>query len=419
MTRPTSDSRDDEIVVTGTGLWTSLGKTVDENWQALAAGRDGFTPVSTFELGDAKVRDAALAPPLEGDARTTAYHDGRQRALAHLEAVVAEALAAAGLPDGKAPDPANTALLVGSSLAASASSATFWDTYLDQPDDADFAALQSYDVEPMLDRLCERFGVGGEALLVANACAAGGSAVALGFEMLRTGACDLAIVCGFDTLEMHTFSGFHSLDLLTPVGLRPFAADRQGMKLGDGFAALVLERAGDAARAGRRPRARLLGCGDSGDAHSLTQPHPEGLGAALAMQRALASAGRSADEVDYVSLHATCTPSNDLSEYQGLLALFGAERLERMLLHAAKPALGHTLGAAGTVDAVLTVEVLRRQIVPATLGLADELEFEHARFARQPTERPVGLALSNAFGFGGANSAILLAPSSDRPGSGA
>ena len=391
------------IVVTGSGLTTALGVGVERNWQRLLAGDKGFAPVTTFPVGDANVHDAGLAPP--GDARTAAFDDGRTRSTAHLETVIREALGHREGPDGD-----RTALFVGSSLASSASSEGFWTGWIeDGPVDADYRALKSYDTEPMLAALCDTFGVRGEALLVANACAAGGSSVALAWEQLQSGRADTAIACGVDSLEMHTFAGFHALSLLTPEpSLRPFSKERKGMKLGDGFAALILEREDDARAAGRPILGRLLGCGESADAHSLTQPHPEGLGAALAMRRALRVAGRSADEIDYVHLHATCTPSNDGSEYAALRSVFG-DRLGDVLLHASKPSFGHTLGAAGTVNAVLTVEVLRRGCIPMTDGIDAELEFQPAAFAVSgPETRRLRLGLSNAFGFGGANAALLF-----------
>ncbi|MEZ6185715.1 MAG: beta-ketoacyl-[acyl-carrier-protein] synthase family protein [Planctomycetota bacterium] len=393
---------DQELVVTGIGLVTGLARGVNSTWERLFRSERAFCELAHYPLEpDAEVREGAWA----GDAETAP----RERAHALLVAACEEALGQAGL--SVAPDPARSALVLGSSLAAQASAPAFWSSLLaGGPGAAELGALKSYDVEARLADLSQRFDLRGEAALVSNACAAGASALGLAADALRLGRADLALVAGFDALDLHTFAGFQSIQALTGGDVLPFSQGRAGMKLGDGFAALVLERGEVARAAGRAPLARLVGYGESADAHHLTQPHPEGLGAELAMRRALELAGLEPAAIDAVNVHATATPANDLAEYRALLAVFG-ERVSSLPLVALKPALGHTLGGAGAVEAVISLALLLHQaLVPsATLGELDP-EIGHA-LDRVPAARPAALrhVMSNAFGFGGCNASLIFA----------
>ncbi|MBI3723251.1 beta-ketoacyl-[acyl-carrier-protein] synthase family protein [bacterium] len=394
-----------ELFVTGIGLTTSLGRGVEPCWTALAAGASGIRPLVSIDVSTCSVKDGGELPESEFPGK---QGDARSRAAAHLLAACREALARSGAGE-RAPDPERTALLVGSSLAAQASAPAFWEGFCARgPAEADYAALRSYDTEPLLDALCESLDVRGEALLVSNACAAGASSLALAADAIRRGRADVAIAAGFDALDVHTFAGFASLKALAPGQTTPFSAGRTGMKLGDGFAAVVLERAETARRAGRRPIARLLGYGESADAHHLTQPEPEGRGAALAMRRALEMAGLDAAAIDYVNTHGTATPANDVSEARAMRSVFG-ERLARIPLSATKPAIGHTLGGAGAVEAVVTLLVLERQLLPPTLGIgAVDPEIGSLDLIPARREARVRHAMSNSFGFGGCNASLIF-----------
>jgi 3-oxoacyl-[acyl-carrier-protein] synthase II len=394
-------SSDAGLVVTGVGLTTSLGAGVEANWRALVSGASGMRPVTSFDTQASLVKDAGEAPGHEGLRQ-------RERVTAHLLDACLEALRAAGLE--RVPDPARAALVLGSSLAADATSEDFWPAFHTHgPAAADYDRLPCYGVEPRLAELCAKLGVEGEVLLLSNACAAGASSVAAAADLIRLGRADLAIAVGYDGLDRHTFAGFASIKALAPGKIRPFTTGRAGMKLGDGFAAIVLEREGTP----RRAIARLSGYGESADAHHLTQPDPEGRGAALAMRRALDMAGLEPAAIDYVNAHATATPANDLAELRALRAVFG-ERLSTLALSASKPAFGHTLGGAGTVEAAVTLLVLRDQLLPPTLDVG-ELEAGFAPLDTIPERRAqmVRHALSSSFGFGGCNAALVFSRAND------
>lgn len=392
------------IVVTGVGMATALGLSAPECWAALLEGRSGMRRIAGFDPSGGATDQGGECAPLPDLPR-----DRRARAFRYLELVCREAWTQAGLP--LAPGPGERrGLYLGSSLAAQASAERFWETWLAQgPEGADWDALGSNDLEPRIDGLARAFGVEGEALLVTNACAAGASALALGAGALRLGRASVALVAGFDALDLHTWAGFGAIKALAPDATRPFSQGRSGMRLGDGYAALVLEPEGRARAAGRRPLARVLGWGESADAHHLTQPHPEGKGAALAMRRALSRARLEPAAIDHVNAHATATPANDLAEARAMLAALGP-RAREVPVSATKPAIGHTLGGAGAVAAVVTVLALGAGELPPTQGLGPLDPEVGEPFDRVPERRRAALraALVNAFGFGGCNASVIL-----------
>lgn len=378
------------ILVTGVGLTTALGVGAEASWKALLAGESGL------------VTAGGRAPRLPDEPV-----DSHERAVAHVVRVGREALAQAGFADGRFEESAGAALVLGTTLAASAASPGYWATR------TDLSLLRAYVPEPLLDRVARELGAGGETVLVSNACAAGASAVALAADLLRLGRARVAVAIGFDALDPYTLAGFAALKAVAAGSPRPFTVGRDGTRLADGFAALVLEREDGARLAGRRPLARLLGTGESSDAYHLTQPDPEGRGAALAMERALASAGIAAGSLDLVHAHATATPANDGAELAALGRVLGS-RLASVPIAASKAALGHALGGAGAVSAVLSVLALRDQRLAPTLEVG-EREPAAASLDLVPTAREakVTTVLSNCFGFGGSNAALVLGRSAE------
>jgi 3-oxoacyl-[acyl-carrier-protein] synthase-1 len=242
-------------------------------------------------------------------------------------------------------------------------------------------------------------GLRGPCVTVATACSSSAKVFAQAARLIHAGIADAALVGGVDTLCGSVLFGFNSLGLVSRAPCRPFDATRDGLSLGEagGFAVLERPRAGDDAPL-------LRGFGESSDAHHMSSPHPEGLGARLAMQRALDSAGVRAAEVDYLNLHGTATPANDAVEARAVAAMFPDS------LHAGstKGWTGHTLGAAGIVESVFALLALRDGLLPGTLNSADpdpacgpQLRFDNA-------ERPLRYAMNNSFGFGGNNCSLLF-----------
>ncbi|MFA7291745.1 MAG: beta-ketoacyl-[acyl-carrier-protein] synthase family protein [Rhodocyclaceae bacterium] len=244
------------------------------------------------------------------------------------------------------------------------------------------------------------FALEGMAMAVSTACSSSAKVFAAAARQLALGTIDAAIVGGVDTLCLTTLYGFASLELTSNRPCRPYDAARNGISIGEGAAFALLERA-DAATAGA---VLLLGTGESSDAYHMSAPHPEGLGARMAMDAALRSAGLAADDIGYINLHGTATPANDAAEGKAVAALFG----DRVPCSSTKGATGHTLGAAGAVEAVICAQALTDGFLPGSPGteLLDPAITIDYRLRTSPgTPRR---ALSNSFGFGGSNCSLIF-----------
>lgn len=244
----------------------------------------------------------------------------------------------------------------------------------------------------------ERFGIRGPAVVVSAACASSAKAFAAAARAIAAGLCDAAIVGGVETLCLTTLYGFRSLELTSKRPCRPCDADRDGISLGEaaGYALLTHERCG----AGTA----LMGYGESADAHHLSTPHPEGVGAAIAMRDALAMAGLDARDIDYVNLHGTGTQSNDLAEDVALRTVVGDD----VPRSSTKGWTGHTLGAAGLVEAIITMQAIREGFIPGTLNCTNVDPAITGEVELAGRDARVRHAVSNSFGFGGSNCTLVF-----------
>ncbi|HET6631819.1 MAG TPA: beta-ketoacyl-[acyl-carrier-protein] synthase family protein [Rhodanobacteraceae bacterium] len=247
------------------------------------------------------------------------------------------------------------------------------------------------------------FDLHGPCLTVSTACSSSAKVFAMAERMLRLGLADAALVGGVDTLCQSVLFGFNALELVSPQPCRPFDRARRGISIGEAAAFALLERTG------RAPQApRLVGYGESSDAWHMSTPHPEGLGAQRALDDALARAGVSPEAVDYVNLHGTATIKNDEVE----AALVARRFSPRTRVSSTKGYTGHTLGAAGAVEAALVLLALEQGRVPGNLGCDEPEPVLAEHLARQGEARPLRLALSNSFGFGGNNACLAFATGS-------
>jgi 3-oxoacyl-[acyl-carrier-protein] synthase-1 len=251
------------------------------------------------------------------------------------------------------------------------------------------------------DYVSRRFGLTGPAVTVCTACSSSAKVFAAAQRMLAADQIDAAIVGGVDSLCLTTLYGFHSLQLSSPQPCRPFDLARDGLSIGEAAAFALLERA----QATLDPEAiLLLGAGESSDAYHMSSPHPEGSGARSAMQRALADARLAPEDVDYINLHGTGTPSNDSAESCAVTALFGTATP----CSSTKGATGHALGAAGALEAVICALALKVGLMPGGLNLRQRDPKLALNYLTGNQHAPLRHVLSNSFGFGGANCALLL-----------
>jgi len=245
------------------------------------------------------------------------------------------------------------------------------------------------------------FALEGPAMAVSTACSSSAKVFAAAARQLALGTIDAAIVGGVDTLCLTTLYGFASLQLTSDQPCRPYDAGRNGISVGEGAAFALLERAPTSPAAGS---VLLLGTGESSDAYHMSSPHPEGLGAKLAMQGALRSAGLTADDIDYINLHGTSTPANDAAEGKAVAALFGA----RVPGSSTKGATGHTLGAAGAVEAIICALTLTDGFLPGSPGTENLDPAIPLDYLLKTRDGKVSRALTNSFGFGGSNCSLIL-----------
>ena len=245
-------------------------------------------------------------------------------------------------------------------------------------------------------------GLTGPACVVSTACSSSAKVYAAAQRLVQLGLIDAAIVGGVDSLCMTTLYGFKALELTSGEICRPWDAARAGLSIGEAAAFALLEREG-----GERPaRAMgwLLGAGESSDGHHMSSPHPQGAGAALAMRAALAHAGLRPEQVDYLNLHGTGTPGNDAAEDQAVCAVFGSS----LPCSSTKGYTGHTLGAAGGVEASIALLALQHGLAPPSLNLQQQDPALQAGLLRESLQRPLKVVLSNSFGFGGSNASLVF-----------
>lgn len=244
-----------------------------------------------------------------------------------------------------------------------------------------------------------RLGLAGPAMVISTACSSSAKVFASAARAIAAGFCDAAVVGGVDSLCLTTLYGFNSLQLVSAEPCRPSDVNRNGISIGEAAGFALVTKAGEACN-----KPAVLGWGESGDAYHMASPDPQGRGAELAMQRALKSAALGAYQIDYVNLHGTATPANDLAESRAVVSVFG----ESTPASSSKGWTGHTLGAAGIVEAAIGWLCLENQWLPQSLNTTALDPEISANVLLQPRELPVKHVLTNSFGFGGSNCSLVL-----------
>lgn len=251
----------------------------------------------------------------------------------------------------------------------------------------------------------EALGISAPCQVIANACASGTNAIGHAFECVRSGRYQRVLTGGYDAISELVFVGFDSLQASTPEKCRPFDRQRTGMVLGEGAAVLLLENFEAARERGANILAEITGYGISTDNHHLTQPNPSGIGPHAAMAQALRRAGVEPAKIDYINAHGTATPFNDAAEGKAIAELFG----NTVPVSSTKSMMGHSLGAAGAIEAVFCILALQHQILPPNINFrtGDE-DFDLNIVANEARPARIDIVLSNSFGFGGTNASIVI-----------
>ena len=415
---------DQRVVVTGMGAVTSLGADLDESFAAMRQGRSGIQELTRFDptglhctIGG-QVDERRLSDALPSDA--VGGSGWRLLRTAAEEAGVADATA--NVPDRQRlavilGGHGETPLLKDIGIAArhcDKDGNTALEALRNEGDyDPTQWTRRSPEMSPTL--LARQYDLQGPVLPIVSACAAGTQAIGEGLRMLRAGHADLVVAGGTEPLLRYSYYvGFSLLGALTrrypsPEGAsRPFDRKRNGFVIAEGAGVVVLERLSDAKARGRPVLGEILGYGDSADGFLITDPHPEGHGAVAAMRNALRSAALHPDAVDYVNAHGTSTPKNDPVETLAIKRVFG-ERAYEVPVSSNKSMIGHTIGSAGAIEAILTLRGMRDGVLLPTINQeAPDRRCDLDYVPNEARERPHAVALSNSFGFGGQNGCLCL-----------
>lgn len=383
-----------EVFITGMGVVSAAGVGVAGSLASMETGERNVGPVSLFTTPiDLPVFEVASLPP-----RT---RPGNMRTLELLELALEEALADAELD---AFDGIRVGVALGTTVACQLNDLGFYSTFR-KNNAAPMDSVDGFLEGNLAEATARRLGLEGPTLVVANACSSGTDAIGAALSWLNAGLCDIAIAGGADEMNRIPICGFNALGVASDEPCAPFDGNRHGLNLGEGAGVLILETAQSAARRGVTSRLRVCGYGSSADAYHLTAPHPEGEGLARAIDTALEQAGIQPSDIAFINAHGTSTPDNDRVEGQTLLWLFGKE----IKVLSTKGYTGHTLGAAGGIEAVFAAAGLRERWIPGSAGFQTVDEEIGLVPTTGKTEITGRYALSTSLAFGGNNAALVLA----------
>jgi 3-oxoacyl-[acyl-carrier-protein] synthase II len=395
------------VVISGAGIVTALGLGWRANAEGFRAGRTAFRPVSVFDVSRQRVKVAAEVdlpsslPPTRLTHRQVARLD---RASTMLLLAAREAEQQAGW---EASD--NMPLVLGTTAGGMAYGEVYYRQAVQTPRRHRRQPTRAlrYQAQVQGRTVLDALGFNGPICIISNACASGTNAIGHAWELIRSGRAERALTGGYDALSQLVFAGFDSLQTLSPTACRPFDARRDGLALGEGAAIVALETLEGARRRGAVILGEVIGYGTTLDGHHLTQPHPEGDAALSAMKLACATAGVTPEDIDYVNAHGTGTPLNDRAEALAI-GRWAGSRAASLPVSSTKAGIGHLLGAAGAVEAVVCLMALRDQWLPPETAFDAPDPACNFPVVRAPRDASLNVALSNSFGFGGVNATLIL-----------
>lgn len=405
------------VVVTGVGLVTSLGIGTEETWQCLLKGVSGVSPITRFDASQFATRIAAEVKNFDPALFIERKESKKMDTFIHYAIVAAEfAMKDAGLGPFSKAEGERAGVIIGSGIGGFGTIEVEHEAMLRQgPRRISPFFVPSSIVNLAAGQVSIRFGAAGPNSAPCTACTAGTHAVGDSYRVIERGDADLMIAGGSEAaITPMSVGGFCALKALSTrndeptKASRPFDLNRDGFVLGEGSGVLILEELEHALARNARIYAEVVGYGMSGDAHHITAPPPDGDGAVRAMRATLKSAGIAPDLVDYINAHGTSTPPNDRTETAAVKAVFGPHAY-KLAISSTKSMIGHLLGAAGAVEAAVTVLTIRDQVIHPTINLEcpdPDCDLDYVPNNARPAN--VHYALSNSFGFGGTNACLLF-----------
>ncbi|CCV07496.1 3-oxoacyl-acyl carrier protein synthase II [Mesorhizobium metallidurans STM 2683] len=407
------------VAVTGIGVVTSLGVGKTDNWAALTSGRSGIHPITRFPVDHLNTRISGMVDFLPSSSKGASLLTYELAETAAQEAVAESGLDADdfGGPLFLASPPVELDWSERFSLYNSDSQDIGSERLLRVARGLKVTDIfETTQFGSIADRLADRFGTRGLPITLSTACASGATAIQLGVEAIRRGECDRALSIGADgsataeaLIRFSLLSALSTHNDLPEKASKPFSKDRDGFVLAEGSGALVLESLEAALARGATILGIMRGCGEKADDFHRTRSKPDGSPAIAAVRAALADAGLSEDEIDYVNAHGTSTPENDKMEHLSLSTVFG-ERIGSMPISSNKSMIGHTLSAAGAVEAAFSLMTMRESVIPPTINYDNpDPAIVLDVVPNQKRNAEVGSVLSNSFGFGGQNTCLVMA----------
>ena len=395
------------VVITGAGIVTALGLGWKPNAEGFRLGRPAFRPVSLFDVSRQRVKTAAevdlpdALPPTGLSRRQSARLD---RAGKMLLLAANEAWQQAGWKPVN-----NVPLVLGTTAGGMSLGEDYFRQAVQSPGRHRRQPTRAIHYQPQVQArmVLDALGFNGPITIISNACASGSNAIGHAWNLVRCGQAERALAGGYDALSLLVFAGFDALQALSPTVCRPFDARRDGLALGEGAALVALETLEHAQRRKAPILGELIGYGTTIDRHHLTRPQPEGNAALAAMNLACDAARLGPKDVDYINAHGTGTVLNDSSEASAI-SRWAGPRAATLPVSSTKASIGHLLGAAGAVEAVICLMALREQWLPAQAAFETPDPACNFPIVRQPRDAQVKVALSNSFGFGGVNATLIL-----------
>jgi 3-oxoacyl-[acyl-carrier-protein] synthase II len=400
------------VAVTGLGIISAIGESVSEFKEGLFSGRCGIGPISLFDTKGFLTQSAAQVKN-RNLKELSGSQDIRRISRCDLLGLIAarEALSDSGLKFDTC-DRNDIGVVLGGGAGGMLS----WEKYR--------RALWSKKTRPrpslllssasctLTDLVASRYRLTGSRATIVTACSSSATSIGFASDLIRSGAHEIVITGGSESLSEVTFAGFNALRVVDPEYCRPFDKNRRGLSLGEGAAILVLENYEKAKKRGTTIYAEVLGYATNSDAFHMTSPDPEATGMSRVMVKALERAIVAANQVDYINAHGTATRANDPLETKAIKKVFGEKNAGCLAISSTKSMVGHCLGAGGAIEAVATILALREQVAPPTIHLDEpdpDCDLDYVPLQSRPWK--IRIALSNSFAFGGNNTSLVFGKS--------
>ncbi|MDY5672516.1 MAG: beta-ketoacyl-ACP synthase II [Bacteroidaceae bacterium] len=411
------------VVVTGMGAVTPLGNTVEETWQNIVAGKSGAAPITNFDASAFKTQFACEVKNLNVEQYIDKKEARKMDPYCHYAMAAASMAMDDSAIDLEAIDKNRVGVVFGVGIGGMQ---TFEDEIVNYALHKDTLGpkFSPFFVPKMIADICTgqisiKYGFHGPNYITSSACASSTNALADAFNLIRLGKANVIVSGGAEAAIIPCgVGGFNAMHALSTRNddpehaSRPFSASRDGFIMGEGAACLILEELEHAKARGAKIYAEMAGAGMSADAHHITASHPEGLGAKLVMENALEDAELKPEDIDYINVHGTSTPVGDISEVKAIQAVFGEHAYE-LNISSTKSMTGHLLGAAGALEAMVSVLSVQNDVVPPTINHEEgdddpEIDYKLNFTFNKAQKRTVRAALSNTFGFGGHNACVIF-----------